>query len=343
MSRFHACALALFFLSCAPPTRPGHPGEDVSAPPTPPGQPGEDGSWVGKKIILKKGGIKFGHTDEQGRPVEVGTLALMSYTVTGEEGDRIRVRQNGVEGWFQKGDAVLLDEAIPYLTGRIHSDPNDALAFARRGVVWMARGDLDSAIKDLSEAIRLAPDNADAHCNRGNAYQAKQEYDRAIHDYDDAVRLDPGFAWAYTNRGNAYAAKQEYDRAIHDYDEVTRLDPENGWPYNNMAWLWATCPKDEVRNGKKAVEYAREGPGACAPGPFPLGRGSPDIVPGPGTAEENRGGPPPDAEVAAAGHFFFSPTAKRVRVTPPFASAPGRARGALPWLAAAVRPRASSC
>jgi tetratricopeptide (TPR) repeat protein len=275
---------------------------------------------------MKKGGINFGHTDEQGRPVEVGTLALISYTVTGEEGDRIRVRQNGVEGWFQKGDAVLLDEAIPYLTERIHSDPNDALAFARRGVVWMAKGDLDSGIKDLSEAIRLAPDNADAHYNRGNAYQARQEYDRAIHDYDDAVRLDPRLVWAYTNRGNAYAARQEYDRAIHDYDdairldprfawaynnrgfayqakqeydraihdyddavrldpknalaytnrgnayaakqeynraihdydEVTRLDPENGWPYNNMAWLWATCPKGEVRNGKKAVEYARK-------------------------------------------------------------------------------------
>jgi tetratricopeptide (TPR) repeat protein len=28
--------------------------------------------------------------------------------------------------------------------------------------------------------------------------------------------------------------------------------------YNSLAWLWATCPKEEVRDGKKAVEYAKK-------------------------------------------------------------------------------------
>jgi len=51
---------------------------------------------------------------------------------------------------------------------------------------------------------------------------------------------------------------KEYGRAIADYSEVIRLEPKSGNAYNTLAWLWATCPKSEFRDGKKAVEYARK-------------------------------------------------------------------------------------
>jgi hypothetical protein len=39
---------------------------------------------------------------------------------------------------------------------------------------------------------------------------------------------------------------------------MRRLDPKDPLPYAGIAWMLSTCPKDEVRNGKKAVEYARK-------------------------------------------------------------------------------------
>ena len=90
--------------------------------------------------------------------------------------------------------------------------------------------------------------------NRGNARRAKQEYDKAIADYNEAIRLDPTYALTYENRGIAWHAKQEYDKAVADYNEVIRLDPKHADAYNSLAWLWATCPNEKFRDGKRAVE-----------------------------------------------------------------------------------------
>ncbi len=53
-----------------------------------------------------------------------------------------------------------------------------------------------------------------------------------------------------------YARQKEYERAMQDYAEVIAINPKSSLGYNNLAWRLATCPKESVRDGKKAVEYA---------------------------------------------------------------------------------------
>src|SRR2546428_599979 len=65
-------------------------------------------SWVGQKIMTKKAGVKIGHTDDKGQQVYVATVNNMICTVLKDDGDWIRIRQQGVEGWLAKDDAVLL-------------------------------------------------------------------------------------------------------------------------------------------------------------------------------------------------------------------------------------------
>jgi tetratricopeptide (TPR) repeat protein len=60
----------------------------------------------------------------------------------------------------------------------------------------------------------------------------------------------------YFNRANIYLAQKEYDKAIADYTEAIRLDPNDARPYERLAWVLATTPRNELRKGKKAVEYA---------------------------------------------------------------------------------------
>ncbi len=55
--------------------------------------------------------------------------------------------------------------------------------------------------------------------------------------------------------GIAYRQKGEFDKALADFGEAIRLDPQNS-NYNNLAWLQATCPDKNCRDGKKAVENA---------------------------------------------------------------------------------------
>ena len=80
---------------------------------------------------------------------------------------------------------------------------------------------------------------------------------KAIKDFDEAIRLDPTNSLPFYYCGDSWSAKREYDKAIKDYDEAIRLDPKNDYALNNLAWLMATCPDAKFRNGKRAVELAK--------------------------------------------------------------------------------------
>ena len=45
----------------------------------------------------------------------------------------------------------------------------------------------------------------------------------------------------------------DYDKAIADYRTAIRLNADDVSSLNNLAWILATCTKDSLRNGAKAV------------------------------------------------------------------------------------------
>ena len=63
-------------------------------------------------------------------------------------------------------------------------------------------------------------------------------------------------ATAFTNRGLVEGRRGNWQRAIDDYREALRLQPKLATAHNNLAWLLATCPVDDLRNGQEAVEHA---------------------------------------------------------------------------------------
>jgi tetratricopeptide (TPR) repeat protein len=156
--------------------------------------------------------------------------------------------------YWQKQD---YDKAIADYSDAIRLDPKDANTYFNRGIAYSSTKDYDKAVADYTEAIRLDPKFANAYNNRGAAYLDKKAYDKAIADYSDAIHLDAKFARAYYGRGVAYHDKKDYEKAIADYEAAIRFDPKSP-PYNKLAWLLATCPKDELRDGRKAIEYARK-------------------------------------------------------------------------------------
>ncbi len=179
-------------------------------------------TWVGKTVVPKRNGIKLYKTDVAGEKTEVGVLDTFAYRVVEDKDGRLRVPSGrGVLGWFDKNDAVLLDEAIPYLTGEIKKDPQNARLHQLLAGARTSKGDFDGAIKDLDRALELAPNDASCYGNRGAAWHYKKVYDKAIDDYSTAIRLE-------------------------------------GKPsdLNNLAWLLATCPDEDYRDPRLAVKYA---------------------------------------------------------------------------------------
>ena len=127
-----------------------------------------------------------------------------------------------------------------------------------RGIAHGQEGDLNRAIEEFTRAIELDPDLAVAYYNRGGAYVEKGEWDRAIEDCTRAIELKPDLAVAYYNRGAAHSRRGDWDRAIADYTRAAEPGATQAGSANNLAWLLATCPEDSMRDGQKALAYARK-------------------------------------------------------------------------------------
>jgi len=174
--------------------------------------------------------------------------------------EAIRLDPKQVNGFIYRGIAYSnkqnLDKAIDDFTEAIRLDAQMANAFYWRGTSYSKKKQFDKAIDDFTEAIRLDPKSANAFWGRGKAYASKHDDDKAIDDFTKAIRLDPKNASTFYERGVGNASKHDDDKAIDDFTKAIRLDPKYPNAYGYLAWLLATCPKEKLRDGKRAVKLA---------------------------------------------------------------------------------------
>jgi tetratricopeptide (TPR) repeat protein len=132
------------------------------------------------------------------------------------------------------------DNALAACGRQIARNPNNAEAYANRGLTYNKMGRYDRALDDLSQAIRLGGNVAAIYSGRCRSYHMLHDEDRAITDCSQAVTLDPKYAQAYLNRGDAYVHKGEFDRAIADFTQAITLDPKYALAYNQRGWAYET-------------------------------------------------------------------------------------------------------
>jgi Tfp pilus assembly protein PilF len=254
----------------------------------------QEDSWVGKTIITTRYGIKISQTNAKGEEVYIGELVdNLSYEVKGHKGNKLLVATGkGVQGWFDKADAVLTKDAVAHFTDELKKNPRDAGSLQKRAFALELQGELGAALKDLDGAIESQPYDMGGWASRGNLFTVLKQYDRAITDYSLAIRFDKQFAPAYNNRGHVLIAKKDYARAIADFDQAIKLEPKMAYAYSNRglarflakqydaavadfaqaekldaknsmvylhrAKMLATCPEAKYRDGKKALEQAEK-------------------------------------------------------------------------------------
>ena len=150
------------------------------------------------------------------------------------------------------------DKAIADLDFVIQKNPNAADVIVTRGICYAQKGDDDRALKDFDAAVKSNPKNVHAWQLRGSAYCEKGEKGRALADFLEAIKIDPNDPATYLYRAHLYLVEGEPEPALLDLEEVMRRAPNFPGAANDYAWTLATNPKDSVRNGHKAVEYAKK-------------------------------------------------------------------------------------
>jgi tetratricopeptide (TPR) repeat protein len=206
----------------------------------------------------------------------------------------IRINPNYAEERYNLGNALAaegrFDEAIKNYRKAIQINPNYFEALNDLGNALAAEGRFDEAIKNYRKTIQIDPNSFEALDNLGNALADKGRFDEAIKNYRQAIQVNPYYFEALDNLGNALAAKGQFDEAIENYRkaiqinsnhpetffhlgmtlgqlgrnreavaqyrEALRLNPNLAKALSNLAWMLATSPDDELRNGAEAVRLA---------------------------------------------------------------------------------------
>jgi tetratricopeptide (TPR) repeat protein len=193
--------------------------------------------------------------------------------------------------YFRRGDC---EAAITDLSDALRLAPEDPSALIGRGFIYRDTGEYDAAIRDFEKAIQESEGSASvdtlyalgecysengqqesaiqafsklladhdvsmaALLERGNVYFEMGQHEQAIRDYTHVIEQSPSCSDAYCERGLAKKAMGDYQNALADYNKSVELEPEFTDARLRLAWLLSTCPDKRIRDGKRAVELAKD-------------------------------------------------------------------------------------
>ncbi len=159
-----------------------------------------------------------------------------------------------------------LDEARADIDRLLQERPGLSQGVLLRSMIEAAGGDYQKAIADLQNILRADPSNVGLQRQLAAMYVADERPRKAIQVLSGILAADESNWEALRARGDALLSVGKHAEAIEDYDQALKIQSElpdderirDTWVniLNNLAWVLSTSPKDEVRNGKRAIELA---------------------------------------------------------------------------------------
>lgn len=138
--------------------------------------------------------------------------------------------------------------------------PNLPAALQLRSSISATMGKFEQAIQDLRKLLEQDADNLGYKLQLAIYLNATGKSREAIKIFSSVLETEPGNAMAIRGRADAYLSVGAHKKAIADYEAALKTSPEDSGVLNNFAWVLATSPDDELRNGQRALDLAR---GAC--------------------------------------------------------------------------------
>jgi tetratricopeptide (TPR) repeat protein len=115
---------------------------------------------------------------------------------------------------------------------------------------------LEEVIIHCQATMQARPEFPDPGVTLAKALTEKGRLDEARAQLEWAIRLNPKSAEAHQNLGEILQRQGRVKEAITEYCAALALKPDWEEVLNNLAWLLATHPSPDVRNGPEAVRLA---------------------------------------------------------------------------------------
>ena len=188
--------------------------------------------------------------------------------------------------------AKQTDEALQEAGRAVELDPANPVCHRALSTILAGRGRLEEALAEARRAVELGPENlpalrllsdylfrlgrdeeaataarnslavfpydASLHYKLGQILARKNGPAAATNQYEYALMFKPDWVEARLTYGQALLSLGDAANGLRQFQETVWLAPHSLTALNRLAWLLATHPKAEVRNGPVAVELAEQ-------------------------------------------------------------------------------------
>lgn len=203
------------------------------------------------------------------------------------EPENLELRIQKARVYVEKEDR---DAALATLDRMLEDVPDNVTLLLLRASLHDEAGNAEKALADVDRALELEPDRIAAvrlramllagadrfdeaiaamETLRGDAgndmlvqlqlamlYTAADKYDQALKTFNAVLAEDPDNTLALHGRADVLLNVGRQAEAIADYEKCIKLDVADSAVLNNLAWVLATSPNDQLRDGKRAIELA---------------------------------------------------------------------------------------
>ncbi|HEY5912301.1 MAG TPA: tetratricopeptide repeat protein [Verrucomicrobiae bacterium] len=110
----------------------------------------------------------------------------------------------------------------------------------------------------FAAATRTSPGDINVRAGFASALAMQGKFDQAYLQMEQARKLAPSDPMVHFQSGEIFSQARQSRDAIASYGKAIELNPTFAGAMNNLAWILATDPNDQVRNGRRAVELAEK-------------------------------------------------------------------------------------
>ncbi len=165
-----------------------------------------------------------------------------------------QVRANLALALLQNGFA---DEAVAHFQALVAAQPESADARYNLAIALFQTGRADAALAQFRQLVADHPENIELQNNLGWALLQTGRTAEAIERFETVLRLQPGTALAHSNLALAWLRRGEVRAAIAHYESFLNAEPDHPPTLAALAWVLATWPENDVRQGAKAIALAQ--------------------------------------------------------------------------------------
>lgn len=170
------------------------------------------------------------------------------------EGSSVYWRVTRGHAALERGD---FEQAVRELALALEARP-DADEYNNLGLALRRLGRLAEAEESFRDAVAVEPSHRGALVNLGTALDELGRPDEAIASIEQALAVDPTFAEGYANLGNLYLETGRFADAAGVFRRGLGQAPEDLRLTLRLAWVLATAPSFEVRDGIEAARLAQK-------------------------------------------------------------------------------------